>query len=203
VLTENEITEAKHAVEDLRKNGKKVMVVQPWGSQGGIPLPDGHSRADESYRSFPWAFYKEFAEHFAKDYTILSVQANVIVNNQAVGQYTMKDTVPFNNQDVRKVIAVLPYVDVVVACDSFIHHASAALGTPVKTIVLWGGTSEKNLGYDGQVNLRNARKPFGFEPNRVPHDHSLYVNKNKGISDFVLEDVKKAVETEKPKRGKK
>jgi ADP-heptose:LPS heptosyltransferase len=102
----------------------------------------------------------------------------------------MPNTQMAANQDVRKVIAILPFVDMVVACDSFIHHASASLGTPVPTMVLWGGTSEKNLGYESQINVRTHNVEM-VEPNRVPHDRSLYVNANRMCNEFSIEEVAK------------
>ena len=90
-----------------------------------------------------------------------------------------------NMPDVRKLIALIPFSDGVVACDSMLHHASAALNTPVPTIVLWGATSQKNLGYVEHTNMV-SRPDVMIEPNRVPHDHTLYVNKNKGVNEFDL-----------------
>jgi len=51
------------------------------------------------------------------------------------------------------------------------------------------------LGYDGQSNLR-SKVVSEVEPNRVPHDHVYYVNKNKGSNEFkleLIEDIKKSL----------
>lgn len=193
VLTENELEEAKAFIDDLRKKeNKKIMLIQPWGSQGGIQIADEAGqpkvRVDESYRSWGVGFFRKFIEEFKEEYKILSVQATAMFNNQQVQQVAFKDTSVFSNPDIRKIIAVIPFVDGVVACDSFLHHASASLNTPVSTIVLWGATNDKNLGYKEQTNYK-SHKPVIYEPNRVPHDHTLYVDKNKGCNEFKLEII--------------
>lgn len=210
VLTENELEEAKGFIEDLKKKeGKKILLVQPWGSQGGIQIADEKGqpkiRVDESYRSFGTGFFRKFIGDLKDDYKIMSVQATAMFNNQQVPQVALKDTSVFNNPDIRKIIAVIPFVDGVIACDSFLHHASASLGTPVPTIVLWGATSEKNLGYDGQSNLR-SKLVTEVEPNRVPHDHVYYVNKNKGSNEFkleLIEEIKGVLNGNKSRKNSK
>lgn len=191
VLTDNELEEAKGFIEEMKKNEKKkILLIQPWGSQGGIQIADEKGqpkvRVDETYRSFGTGFYRKFIDKFKDKYKILSVQATANFNGKQVPQVAFKDTSVFSNPDIRKIIAVIPFVDGIVACDSFLHHASASLGTPVPTLVLWGATSEKNLGYSEHVNLR-SKDVTEFEPNRVPHDHDYYVNKNKGSNEFKLE----------------
>jgi len=193
VLTENELADAKAGVEELRKqHKKKIMLVQPFGSQGGVPTQDG-VLGDESYRSFTPKFFNELIDAYKDEYTILSVQSIVtLADGRQVPQVVFKDTIPTTNQDIRKVIAIIPFVDVVVSCDSFLHHAVASLGNPVKTIVLWGGTNEANLGYGEQSNIRSKEVSL-FEPNRVPHDRALYVNKNKGCNEFDILKVKEII----------
>jgi len=161
------------------KKKKKVMLFQPYAKSGGTRIPD------ETFRSLTEETISKFVDTFSKDHTILMVRAP----NQA----TVSDTIPFTHQDIRRIIAVIPRVDVVVCCDSFVHHAVAALGNPVKTIVLWGGTSEKNFGYKGHTHLRV--KDIEVEPNRVPHNHSYYVNKNKGCNDFTskIKEIKEII----------
>lgn len=189
VLTDNEKAEAKQSIADLRKqHGKKIMLLQAWGSQGGIPLGPDEVAADESYRSFGFQFYQALVAHYKSEYLLLNVQGSVNNGKQDMPQFVMRDTIPAFNPDVRKVLAIIPHVDVIVACDSYLHHATAALGNPVPTIVLWGGTDERNLGYEGQTNIRTVPTTL-FEPNRVPHDRAFYVSKNKGCNDFDLELV--------------
>jgi ADP-heptose:LPS heptosyltransferase len=113
-------------------------------------------------------------------------------------QMGFKDAKTFQNTDIRKVCALIPYVDGIICCDSFLHHASAALGSPVPTIALWAGTSEKNLGYPNQTNI-HSWKETEVEPNRIPHDHDYYVHKNKGSNEFKLEEIEKIIEALKSK----
>lgn len=168
------------------KKKKKVLLFQPYARSGGTRMPD------ESYRSMSKDSIDKIVETFKKDYTILLVRAG----NQA----TWSDTFPFTNNDIRRIISVIPLVDGIVCCDSFLHHAVAGLGNPVKTVVLWGGTSEKNFGHKGQTHLRV--KDIEVEPNRVPHNHSYYVNKNKGCNDFTsLVDKVKEIIDGRPNRN--
>ena len=189
VLTENEKDAAKQFADEQRKTGKKVVLIQPWGSTGGkVPgnCADGKCdpveqkpMVDETYRSLGTEFAKRLVSRLQEE--------NYVVYVVKTGdQMGFKDALTFQNTDVRKIIALIPYVDGVIACDSFLHHASAALGTPVPTIVLWAGTSDKNLGYEGQLNLHSWKKTEP-EPNRVPHDHDYYVNKNKSSNEFKIE----------------
>lgn len=58
---------------------------------------------------------------------------------------------------LRQLIALLPYASGVIAIDSFVQHASAALG--IKSLVLWAGTSPERLGYEMHKNLRRNECP--------------------------------------------
>lgn len=189
-LNEVEKSDAKGYIDGL--GNKPVMLIQPWSSSGGILQENGSIKLDESYRSFSLDFYNKLIETYKDKYRIISVQAFGLLNGQQVPQYSSKEIQMVNNPDIRKIIALIPHADVMITCDSFLHHASASLNTPVKTIVLWGGTSEKSLGYEGQVNIKTAKEVI-YEPNRVPHDHNLYLNHNKGANDFDIEDLKSAV----------
>jgi len=181
VLMPNEEVFAKQFIDGTKKkDNKKVLLLQPYAATGGIPVPD------ESFRTFTDDSINEIIEAFKKNYTILLVRSP----NQA----TWSDTSPLMEQDIRRVIATIPYVDGAICCDSFLHHAIAALGNPIPTVVLWGGTSEKNFGYKEQTNLR--KKNIGLvEPNRIPHAHNYYVTKNKGSNDFtgMVDKIKEVI----------
>ena len=197
VLSDNELSDAKTFIEGVRnEHKKKVLLIQPFGSQGGVQQPDGNIKVDESYRSFGKGFLRKFIEYFEKDYTILSVQSTAFSNNQQVPQAQMKGTIVVNNPDIKKIIALIPFVDGVVACDSFLHHASAALQSPTPTVVLWGATNSANLSYSEHLNLLSHKK-VEFEPNRFPHNHNYYVEANKNCNDFkedLLPKIKEWVE---------
>jgi hypothetical protein len=191
IFNDNELAEAKGFIDSMKQEtGKKVVLIQPWGSQGGKIIKDekGEEKimVDESYRSFGSGFAKKLNDRLVEEGFI----PFYIKNPDQAG---FKDGKTFNGLPVRKLIALIPFVDGVIACDSFLHHASASLGSPVPTIVLWGATSDKNLGYEEQVNFKSDKKVF-YEPNRIPHDHSFYVNKNKGCNEFKLELVDNILE---------
>jgi len=181
VLLPNEEVFAREFVEGLRKkHKKKVLLMQAYAGTGGTKIPD------ESFRSFSEGSISELVDNFSKDYTILFIRSGT--------QATCSDTIPITEKDIRRIFALIPFVDVALCCDSFLHHAIAALGNPIPTVVLWGGTSEKNFGYEGQINLR--KKEIGLvEPNRIPHAHNYYVTKNLGCNDFtgMVSKIKEAI----------
>lgn len=181
-MSANELEAAKQMIDGLRKEtGKGVVLVQPWGSSGGRPTGREKVNDDETFRSFTYEFTKELCDALNK-----AKLTPLIVKSQDQAGYENSKQVTGANP--RAVFAMIPHVDGVICCDSFLHHASAALGTPVPTVVLWAGTSEKNLGYEAQTNIV-TKKPRLVEPNRIPHDHAYYVTKNKGINDFPADVV--------------
>ena len=193
-LTENELEEAKSFIDDMKKQEKKkVLLVQPWGSTGGIQIANDKGepkvKVDETYRSLGLGFFRKLITEFEKDYVVISIQSTAHFEGKTVPQVAIKGTKVLNLPDVRKLIALIPFVDGIIACDSFLHHASAALQSPTPTVVLWGATSKKNLGYKEHLNLV-ARENVLIEPNRIPHDHAFYVNKNKGVNEFDLKFIK-------------
>ena len=179
-LTENEIEGAKGFIQNLRKEEeKKVVLIQPWGSQGGKVLEGDKIKVDESYRSFGAGFTKKLNERLLEE-------GYIPFYVKSPDQAGFKGAKTFNNLPVRQIIALIPFVDGVISCDSFLHHASASLGSPVPTIVLWGATNAKNLGYEDQHNFVSHKKVLN-EPNRINHYHAYYVNKNKGCNEFKLD----------------
>ena len=226
VLTENEVVSARAFIESERKShGKKIVLIQPWGSSGGklvqiptqnnstqvnqgnpvqpnqvtspqnafgVPQQEFKVMIDESYRSFG----TEFGERLNKRLLDEGYQTYIVKTPDQVG-FTGAKT--FNNLSPRQIICLIPFADGAIACDSFLHHASAALGSPVPTIVLWAGTNEKNLGYSDQTNIHSWKKTL-FEPNRIPHNHEYYVNKNKGSNEFKLEMIDEIVSALKKKK---
>lgn len=205
-FSEEEKESAKAFAEKIRKDsGKKLLLFQPWGSSGGkvIPCNDPNCKnheehlkilPDDSYRSFGVEFAKRLTDKLLEEYFVILVKNGdqaVLKGTQMLADSINGQTVPL---DVRKLIALIPYVDGIVCCDSFLHHASAALGSPTKTIVLFAGTSAKNLGYPNQVNFSSWKKTEQ-EPNRIPHDHDYYVNKNKSSNEFKLELIDEILKT--------
>lgn len=186
-FTDNELEGAKQFADSVHKTGKKIILYQPWGSSGGKiiksenPSEELKVLQDESYRSFGTEFAKKLCSKLIEE----NCEVFVVKTDDQMG---FKDAKTFQNGDIRKITALIPYVDGIICCDSFLHHASAALKSPVPTIVLWAGTNEKNLGYPNQVNISSWKKTEQ-EPNRIPHDHDYYVHKNKGSNEFKFEII--------------
>lgn len=69
------------------------------------------------------------------------------------------------NQPIRAIVSLLPYVSEVIAIDSFLQHATACFKK--KSLVVWGGTSPKVLGYDSNMNLTKEAcdSPMCHRPN--------------------------------------
>jgi len=182
VLTVNESNEAKAYVDSLKsQSGKKVLLLQPYASSGGHMM-NNNLVEDETFRSLKPEFTDKLIEKLRKDYMIILVKDN--------SQVTNKNTMVLN-VDTRKYVALIPFVDAIICVDSFLQHAVAALGNPVKTIVFWGGTKESNVGYSEQVGIRI--KEVEDEPNRIPHNHQYYTSKNRGANDFTEEQIDKVL----------
>jgi len=180
VLSPSEVAHADEYIKSLRgKNNKKIMLLQPYAAMGGTKIPD------ETYRSIDSDTISAIIDAYKDTHCILLVKGQV--------QAKWSDTIELTPPDIRKVFAVIPFADSAICCDSFLHHAIAALGTPCTTVVLWGGTSEKNLGYKEHTNLKTME--VECEPNRVPHNHSYYVNKNKGCNNFLplMDKIKETI----------
>lgn len=86
---------------------------------------------------------------------------------------------------LRLTLAILPYVQGVIAIDSFIQHACAALDIPA--LVLWAGTSPDKLGYNLHKNIRrnSCATPECHRPNSFAHD----ITANGNIWDCPYGDV--------------
>ena len=188
-LTENEKNNGKQMI-CKEKKGKKVVLVQPFSSNGGKPILATKSVAiDESYRSLGYEFLKKLCDRLNDE-----GYSPIIVKSPEQAGYENSREVKTNP---RGIFSLIPSVDGIICCDSFLHHASAGLGTPVKTIVLWAGTDKRNLSYPEQINICSVSDSL-VEPNRIPHDHAYYVTKNKGINEnFNVEDVIKALKNKK------
>lgn len=113
-------------------------------------------------RSLPDETVQDIVDGLVKDgYVVGSVQSP--------NQFTPKN-VELIHFPIRAVIGLLPYVSGVIAIDSFLQHAAASLG--VKSLVLWGGTSPKRLGYELHTNLRRnvCNTPECHRPNSYAFD---------------------------------
>jgi hypothetical protein len=178
-LTKNELIEAKNLIGD-----KKVILYQPWGSMGGFCTTGKIEdvKDDDSHRSLGTQFAKKLYLELIKNYTVY-----VIKGDNQVG---FGGCQTFQQADIRKIIALIPYTKAVIGCDSFLHHAASCFDT--KTIVLWAGSNEKNLGYEKQVNLREHKCEFA--PMRISHSNEYYLDKNKNSNEFSDSMITKVME---------
>lgn len=180
-LNDNEKMKAENLVNQSRKeHGKKIVVIQPWGSTGGKFTAGGKIMPDVTYRSMGIVFAMLLAQELYSN----GYQLWVVRSRDQIGLGTA-DEKYFDGMETREIMAVLPYVDGIISCNSFLYHASAALGTPAPTVVLWASTHIKNFGYKEHINmispLIKEEEPFGF-----PHeqDYAYYFEKNKGCDEF-------------------
>jgi hypothetical protein len=186
-LTNNELLEAKLFVQQQKNSIKNGLVlIQPWSSSGGMPVSNEEINCDESYRSFTLPVFNTLCEKLLES----GFMPFIVKLPQQAGH---PKCLTFNNAiSPRRIMALIPYVNGIISCDSFLHHASASLGSPVPTVVFWGGTSHKNLGYENQTNIC-GRTPI-VEPMRIPHDHSYYLTKNKGCNEWTDKDIELAID---------
>lgn len=191
VLTDNELEAGKKWVENVKKkDGKKVLLMQPFGMAGGYVqgcesvCKEAKPVFDESYRSLVMDNINGLVTKLSEDYTIF------VVKDQR--QVEVKDTFSLT-ENPRLLFAISLFVDGVIACDSMLQHVCKAVKTKCPVVVFWGGTNPKQFGYEDFLNLE---KDFNrvVEPNRLPHDHSYYLRKNKDCNVFSEEFEEKAVD---------
>ena len=179
-LSKNELATGQAWVEQVRKkNGKKVVLVQPWGATGGMKQCGGNCAGgtinfDETLRSLELDNVNGLVSKLMPECEVFLVKD--------YNQLDINGTMPFTG-NIREIMSVLPFIDGILCCDSFLHHAAKAVGATCPVVVFWGSTNPTQFGYVGHYVIENKfdRK---VEPNRLPHDHSYYVRKNKGCNVF-------------------
>jgi ADP-heptose:LPS heptosyltransferase len=72
---------------------------------------------------------------------------------------------------LRKIFGIIPFVNKIVCIDSFVQHAAAAFNK--QSIVYFGGTSPKVLGYSCHQNISQEKcpTPFCHRPNTYLFDY--------------------------------
>ena len=95
---------------------------------------------------------------------------------------------------VRSILALLPHVEGVIAIDSFLMHGAAAVGAP--SLVMWGGTNPKVLGYDVHHNVERQAcpTPMCHRPNSYlwdvePNGYMWECPHNDRCMEFDAEDI--------------
>lgn len=126
-------------------------------------------------RMWPWAHWKELAsELLAAGFAVWQLDPPGVkplhrdVPHFGFGKgETYKLRKYLERYGLRKVLAALTFVDLVVCPEDIFHHAAAALDVPA--VVIYGGrTNPLLLGYESQRNLTAREEWCGM---RAPCDH--------------------------------
>ena len=150
-----------------QKTKKPIMLLQTHGG----PMGDPSKPVPRMFvRSIPVEIAQEIVNHFKSSYDILHVRSPY--------QPKLDNTIPtcLDEQQkgiwpIREIMTLIHYADKIVCIDSFLQHAVAALGK--KAVVVWGGTSPANLGYDTNINLTRPKAcptPHCTRPNSYIFD---------------------------------
>ena len=195
------VTEAEKERAERFVEMKEQPILMMQISGGGLP-PQGQPMPKMYKRNLPIKTGKALFEKLYKDYHILLVRD--------LRQPDIKGTETIN-YPLRDIFAIASVCDRFILIDSFLQHATAALGK--KAVVLWGGTSPKALGYDTNINLTRevCPTPFCHRPNsyffdmtplgtwECPHGEVCMNHKSKDIIDtFPKEYVAKKESTVSP-----
>lgn len=192
-LTQREKKESKKILDKLMEQmpnskGKKLVALQ-W--TGGVPT-FGQDALEQigrvtQARSLPKETAQKIVDLLIKnDYAVIQIslpKEDKLNNCIHLSQGDNPNPLP-----LRYVFGILNECFALIGIDSFAQHAWAALGKE-NGLVVWGGTSPKQLGYDSIENLiptnspcddLHCGRPFGFvgdflgngEPWTCPYDES-------------------------------
>lgn len=158
----------------LIKQGKEVILFQPFG-QTGV--------RDELYRNLDPIFAQKLVDELVKSgYAVVQVRAK--------NQPQLQNVVPLD-VDLRAIWALIPNCKAVIGIDSMLQHASRCFDK--KSIIFWGGTDEKRLGYDFHKNLRAVPLKEHY-PIRLPHNAPDGYHVNLGTNNkFTDEHIKETL----------
>lgn len=157
--------EREMAEAHMKKQKKPTILLQHVGGK----LPDHNEKQDQISslssmyrRNLRDKVVQEVVDQLIEDgYQVSSVQGNT----QFCPDKAEKLFIP-----IRALMALIPYVSGAICIDSFLQHATAALGVP--SLVLWAGTNPQKLGYGMHKNLRRAvcSSPECHRPNSYAFD---------------------------------
>lgn len=174
-LTQKEKKDVKKILDQIMQQmpnakGKKIVALQ-W--TGGVPTFSQDSANDigrvTQARNYPKESAQKIVDALVKnDYAVLqiSLPKEETLNN-VLRLYNDQNSAPL---PIRYLFAVLNECFGFIGIDSFGQHAWAALGKQ-NGVVMWGGTSPVQLGYDSMLNLvptnnpcddLHCGRPFGF-----------------------------------------
>ena len=144
----------------LKRFKKPVLIFQPYGGIEGVP----GAKPQVQRRDLLPETAGELAGKLSAKFTVLHVKSPK--------QPGVPGTTPLSDR-LGLVLAAIQQADVVLAIDSFVQHAAAALRK--RAVVLWRGTSPVCLGYPSHVNLEPAHlcpTPFCHRPNSFLFDQA-------------------------------
>lgn len=156
--------------QDPNAAGKKVVAFQ-W--TGGIPMPH-QSVVNEigrvtQARNLPKHIAQQVVDMLNnKGYTVL--QISLPMEDSLNNVLRLHNDMNAQPLPIRYLFALLDMCYALISIDSFSQHAWAALNKH-RGLVLWGGTSPKQLGYDTHVNITpdttickdlHCNRPFSF-----------------------------------------
>jgi len=175
-LTHDEKVWASEFITTRRQEfeGKKIVLLQCFGS--GAKIED-NKICDSSYRSLP----TEVVDKICENTNHLYINASHIHMNYA--------NVWQQDFTTRQLIALTAYCDFIVSVDSFLIHAAAVFNK--KSVVFFGGTDLRNLGYPDNIIIKRQ----GYPKNYVPNRFSGFVDCNKGALEFDDEEMESILKT--------
>lgn len=162
-LTQKEKKDVKKILDQIlsqmpNAKGKKIVALQ-W--TGGVPTFSQDSANDigrvTQARNYPKESAQKIVDALIKnDYAVLqiSLPKEETLNN-VLRLYNDQNSAPL---PIRYLFAVLNECFGFIGIDSFGQHAWAALGKQ-NGVVMWGGTSPVQLGYDSMLNLVPTNNP--------------------------------------------
>jgi ADP-heptose:LPS heptosyltransferase len=117
-----------------------VSAIQPYGTQPIIALHTGASTKNRQWLSRNWyALVRRFPRA-----TFLQIGATD--DTRVPGTFDLRGRL-----SLRNVASVLLAVDCLIATDSWLNHAAAALGRPA--VILFGASHPRHFGYRSNVNI--------------------------------------------------
>jgi len=148
---------AKEFMDNFRKENpnKKICLFQAFGATGN------YKKGDPTHRSLT----DEEAEQIRD--ILKENNYEVYMIGHDAKEKGLPDTKFFQGLSIRQIIALVPFVDLVVGIDSFMAHICSAFDK--KGIFFYKTTFVENVGYDSNINIKGIGE-FSRIPNRLPHN---------------------------------
>ena len=195
-LTDQEIDFAKDYINKIKKSDK-VVLYQPFGASVNFKkvnpiqniIPEGLSKDDPLYQSLQLVNNMEVMETKDDTYRSLSYKVALQIAENCkhtmiyMGDIDFQANIEKPKFNLRQWISVISQVDYIVAIDSCAQHIGYAFDK--KGVILWGGTSIKNLGYDKYINIYREGYPKVYTPYRFKFNDKS----NQGAMNFSQNEV--------------